>query len=319
MSARLITKYRQFGGLRLVREYWRLGVVPIIVKQLWRVIRTGESSKTIYPAVCERVDPFLLEKYGPLMQQLIDEHRGQEREHLHSNKVWFCWLQGMEQAPDLVKACHRSIVSNLPDRDVTVITSQNYSDYVTLPHFVEEKYRRDIIPPAMFADLIRLELLTRYGGTWMDATVLCTGRRYPKKVMDGNLFMMQYRDSRGQLVGYSNWFITSVTNHPILSVLRELLYQYWNDYDCVLEYYIFHLFFGEISRSFPEEIAAMPRNNNYLTLQLGHRISDLYDDKWMEQLLVSCCFHKLNYRLTKKVTCDTHNFYSEILKRYLTD
>ena len=33
--------------------------------------------------------------------------------HETSNKVWICWFQGMEQAPDLIKKCYESIKENL--------------------------------------------------------------------------------------------------------------------------------------------------------------------------------------------------------------
>ena len=314
---RLITKYKQFGGWRLLREYSRLGVLPTIVRQLLRIVSTGESSKAIYPAVSRKVDPFLLNKYGDLMRERLSLYKGMELQHLHRKTVWFCWLQGLEQAPDLVKACYRSQCMNLKDRTITVITADNYKDYIDIPEDLEQKYHAGIIPHAMFSDLIRLELLIKHGGTWIDSTVLCTGDRYPAKVLDGDLFLMQYRDNEGRLTGNSNWFITSMTNHPVLMTLRDVLYQYWRDYDCVLEYYIFHLFFEEMARYQPSEMKEMPRNNNYLTLQLGNRIGDDYDEKWMQELLSRCCFHKLNYRVGKKVVSKRNSFYHEIINRYL--
>ena len=30
-----------------------------------------------------------------------------------SDKVWICWLQGMQQAPELVQRCYRSVQENL--------------------------------------------------------------------------------------------------------------------------------------------------------------------------------------------------------------
>lgn len=44
------------------------------------------------------------------------------------------------------------------------------------------------------------------------------------------------------ILGISNWFITSCKDNRILYILRDLLYQYWRDYNCVVHYYIFHLF-----------------------------------------------------------------------------
>jgi hypothetical protein len=37
-----------------------------------------------------------------------------------------------------------------------------------------EKYQKKIIDNTHFSDLLRLELLIKYGGTWIDASVLVT-------------------------------------------------------------------------------------------------------------------------------------------------
>ena len=86
-------------------------------------------------------------------------------------RVWFCWLQGLEQAPPLVKLCYEALRQKLPDREIVVIDAKNVFDYITLPEEIVEKWKRGIIGPAHFSDLIRLELLVRYGGYWIDATV----------------------------------------------------------------------------------------------------------------------------------------------------
>lgn len=89
-------------------------------------------------------------------------------------RVWFCWLQGLEQAPPLVKLCYEALRQKLPDREIVVIDAKNVFDYITLQEEIVEKWKRGIIGPAHFSDLIRLELLVRYGGYWIDATVYCT-------------------------------------------------------------------------------------------------------------------------------------------------
>ncbi len=50
--------------------------------------------------------------------------------------------------------------------------------------------------------------------------------------------------STGNAIFLSSWFIVSVPNEPSLIRLRELLYEYWNDYGVLKDYYLFHIFFG---------------------------------------------------------------------------
>lgn len=42
---KLISRYKQFGGFRLVREYAKLGVVPTVLKGLWRFAVKGSWFK----------------------------------------------------------------------------------------------------------------------------------------------------------------------------------------------------------------------------------------------------------------------------------
>ena len=109
------------------------------------------------------------------MRSKKEEVRGKNLEHKRSKIIWFCWLQGYNNAPDIVKACHNSLRQNIPDREIIVIDEKNWRDYIELPNYVVDKWEKKQIPAALFSDLLRLELLIKYGGTWIDSTVLCTG------------------------------------------------------------------------------------------------------------------------------------------------
>ena len=93
------------------------------------------------------------------MKQLEKKYEGMELVHERSNKVWFCWMQGLEQAPKLVRVCYESLKNNLQGREIIVLTSKNIHDYVSLPDFIEEKYRKGVMTAAHYADMLRLELL----------------------------------------------------------------------------------------------------------------------------------------------------------------
>lgn len=61
-------------------------------------------------------------------------------------------------------------------------------------------------------------------------------------------------------------------------VLRDLLYQYWQDYDCVVHYYMFHLFFSLILEKYSKEVAKMPRFGNSIPHYLQRRMGDVCDE-----------------------------------------
>ena len=244
----LLSRFRQFGGFKVVEHYAKMGALWPMVKAILRNPFSRESYKTAYSAAIQTITPILREKYAPIMAERKELYAGQTLLHEKSRIVWFCWLQGMENAPVVVKACYESLCKNLPDRDIKVIDAENWKEYVELPEFIVRRWENKQIPPAHFTDLIRLQLLIKYGGTWIDSTVLCTGVKSENEeatsaFLDADLFMFQYtRPGSDKWGGIGNWFISAHTNNEVLMVLRDMLYAYWKDYDCLLDYYMFHLF-----------------------------------------------------------------------------
>lgn len=315
---KLVIRYRQFGGIKLLREYAKLGA-------LWPAVKTGikcfvkrQSFKQIYPIVLKKVEPMLIERYGSIVSGFKFQVSS-DCEHKKSNYVWWCWLQGIEQAPPIVKACYNSLRRNLPDREIVVIDDKNWKEYVELPEYIVEKWEKGRIPAAMFSDLLRLQLLIKYGGTWIDSTVLCTGFKGSKvqefkNYLDTDLFLFQYTKQGSIPVSISNWFITACTNNELLIVLRDMLFAYWKDYDCTLDYYIFHLFFALLSKEYPEEIAAMPYGQSMNSLALLHHWNEKFDQQKWDRLTERVCFHKLAFRVSDAIKKNKENYYNHILK-----
>jgi len=313
-----LRRFRQGGGWRLLWTYARMGVLPYVLKVTVSGVIHGESYKAIYGKFRNRIAALLQEKYAGKVASLIDA-TAELKEEEGERKIWFCWMQGMDSAPDLVKACLNSVRRHAKDREVIVLDGTNYVEWVQLPEHVVRKYQQGMIPPAMYADLLRLALLVRYGGTWTDATVLCTAD-IPEEIMTSRLFIFRYIQRRtGRVTGMSNWFITSCKNNRLLSVLQEVLYQYWRDFACVADYYIFHLFFGVIAREMPEALREMPRMNSYNAILLQEKLNLAYPNAQYDSFTARVPIHKLSYRLPQSVSDNPHNIYHEILREYLTE
>ena len=203
--SKLASRYKQFGGLRLIWLYANLGVLPIIVKEGVRCVLKGQSFKSIYPEVLQCVEPFLVQTYGSRVQVFKKLNSSRELKHEHPKVIWWCWLQGKEQAPPVVQACFASLYRNLVQEfngssegyEVKVVDAENWHKFIELPDYIEKKWEKKQIPPALFSDLLRLQLLIKYGGTWIDSTVLCAGFNGSKvqefkKYLEADLFLFQY-------------------------------------------------------------------------------------------------------------------------------
>lgn len=335
---KLITRFRQFGGMLLVWQYAKLGILHVVVKEFLRCLIKQQSFKAIYPEVLRKIEPFLIQKYGSKVQEFKKFNGSRELKHERPKVIWWCWLQGYDAAPPIVKACYNSLVQGewfkVNGYKVNVIDAENWKDYIELPDYIVKKWEKEQIPSAMFSDLLRLQLLIKYGGTWIDSTVLCTGFKEfessssssgsassPsvqefKRYLDADLFLFQYTKQGSIPVSISNWFISACSNNEVLMVLREILYAYWKDYDCTLDYYMFHLFFAVISKEYPEQIAAMPYGQSQNSLALLHHWGEKFDQKKWDNLTSKVSFHKLAFRVGENVTKDKENYYNYILTEY---
>jgi len=80
--------------------------------------------------------------------------------------IWTYWD---ECPPAFIMGCIKSWIDKSPDHKVIVLTEKNYTNYI------DEIPANSIINLQQHkSDLIRVNILSSYGGIWMDASILCT-------------------------------------------------------------------------------------------------------------------------------------------------
>lgn len=92
-----------------------------------------------------------------------------------ANTIWVFWYQGIERAPDIVKACIESIKENCKDYDVVILDKDNISNYYIPSQSIQQKLNDGRMSLTHFSDILRMNLLNSYGGRWIDATIFLTG------------------------------------------------------------------------------------------------------------------------------------------------
>lgn len=83
--------------------------------------------------------------------------------------IWTMWWQGYKQAPAIVKCCIESMKRYNEGVCITVIDASNYEEYISIPFYIEEKFRQGMISVTHLSDIIRMKLISKYGGLWIDA------------------------------------------------------------------------------------------------------------------------------------------------------
>ena len=313
-------RFREFGGLRLLREYARLGLLwRLIGIVVWCMLKR-QSMKYAYSLFLERVERVLVERYGGLLDKALYGAEIPAAAVYVPSIIWTCWLQGIEQAPELVKACLASQKRCLNTGEHRALSVEIYHKWVEIPDFIEQKYKKGIIPAALFTDILRLAVLKKYGGIWMDASVLCTGfdnevlKKQWDSIMGTELTIPRYY-ARGAKVamGLSNWFIAAKPNNVIISAVYDMLVAYWRDFDCTIDYYMMHLFLEKALKASKGIENKMPKLNSRYCFLLGNSLKMDFDKGAWDDLIAHVSIHKLNYRKAEEASRNNNGYYWHVL------
>jgi len=85
------------------------------------------------------------------------------------NKLWCYWHD--EKLPEIIKICTDSWKKYNPNYEIVILNNKLLKTY--LPDIDFESMRRAKDSPARFSDFVRLCILDKYGGIWIDASSVC--------------------------------------------------------------------------------------------------------------------------------------------------
>jgi mannosyltransferase OCH1-like enzyme len=125
--------------------------------------------------------------------------------------IWFYWHQGIDKAPVIVKKCLQSWKKYNPEWDIRVLDERTSQQYINID-FLKQTQGNAVALQA-YADILRLNLVYKYGGIWVDASSFCcvpldTWVHSAINVSDG-FICIQYPDG-DKLI--DNWFLASNKN-----------------------------------------------------------------------------------------------------------
>lgn len=250
--------------------------------------------------VRNRVYRYLKKHYSKFMESCCYDEKDSG---IKSDIVWVCWLQGIDNAPDIVKKCYRSIKQWMPDRQLHVLDQNNLFEYVDLPDYVVYKWRSGIISNTLFSDFIRLSVLTQFGGIWVDATVFMTGE-LPNYITDSHFFMYQSNDYDITKVGES-WFIKANSHNRILQVTLDLMNEYWRKENKIRDYFLMFIFMKMASDKYPNDMEKMPKIPAAVPILMQKYLEEEFDKNIYITLCKMSPIHKLSYKINENMQRNT--------------
>ncbi len=119
-------------------------------------------------------DPELLERAQEALVNL--KSATQEKEHASSEIpkiIWMYWNTPISSAPDVVRMSVESWTKLNPDYEVRLLNDENITEELGFDFNAVFQLCLVKLTLAMKADILRLYLLSRFGGIWADTTTFC--------------------------------------------------------------------------------------------------------------------------------------------------
>jgi hypothetical protein len=242
-----------------------------------------------------------------------------------NSTIWICWWDGIENMPNIVRACYNSVQKYKGKYKVVLITKDNFSKYADIPDIILKKFEANLITITHFSDILCVTLLAEHGGIWMDATILVT-KEIEKAIPDVSFFTLPdslYKVSfpKGRWCGF--FMCSSIKNHPLFMFMKTFFRLYWECHNCLLDYFLIDLSILITYQNMPlvkMEIDGLQKYQFDL-FKLQFNFAEPFNDDRYKQLTANTSFHKLSWKgtypeLTKSEQITNFGF---ILKSFIKD
>lgn len=241
----------------------------------------------------------------------------------NSKIIWTLWMQGYENAPELVKSTIDSIrkFAELNNFQFILLEENTIEKYVVFPKLIKEKMDLGVIDYTKISDILRVSLLAKYGGTWVDATI------YMKEEFDSSLLLQNYYTIKtGGIEDYSpnisnnrwkGFFLSG--NSSLFNFTRDFFFEYYSRYDIAVDYLLIDYIF-DIAYKYDEKIKnqmlELEKSNPNLFWLESH-LGDEFDQKVWDNITETTKVFKTTYKLSEEIKSNKNNFYSKLIDRKL--
>ena len=237
----------------------------------------------------------------------------------NSKIIWTLWMQGYENAPELVKSTIDSIrkFAELNNFQFILLEENTIEKYIVFPKLIKEKMDLGVIDYTKISDILRVSLLAKYGGTWVDATI------YMKEEFDSSLLLQNYYTIKtGGIEDYypnisnNRWkgfFLSG--NSSLFSFTRDFFFEYYSRYDIAVDYllidYIFDMAY-KYDEKIKNQMLELEKSNPNLFWLESH-LGDKFDQKVWDNITETTKVFKTTYKLSGEIKSNKNNFYSKLI------
>lgn len=140
--------------------------------------------------------------------------------------IWMLWLQGFENAPEIVKKCVRTWEQANSDWRVVRLDEDKIKKYIDIRKIIRKNGEN--VEKSDISDIVRIKLLAKYGGVWVDSTCICQRPldTWLHKYMDSGFFAFSEPAKDREI---ASWFLASRKKNYLTESWRNKYVKYFTD------------------------------------------------------------------------------------------
>ncbi|GGN54800.1 hypothetical protein GCM10010112_04860 [Actinoplanes lobatus] len=206
--------------------------------------------------------------------------------------IFVYWAQGFDAAPPVVRACLAALRAHNPG--VHALSRDDIGNYVDVPEDLAAALKDD---HGHFSELLRMLLLEKFGGVWVDATCLVSEPLRPhvdRALAKGSVFAFDYTGPY-----LSNWFLAARADSYVMHLWRAASFLWWEKrgelIDPLLHHHVFEMLWHFDDR-FRAEWDAGLRLNATPPHALRSVMLRPYEPEMFQTIMEGAFAHKLRLR-----------------------
>lgn len=274
--------------------------------------RKAKRDLPIQAAVAKKLDQYILDFLNGKIEKVFTVAK--KPELVGKKIIWQFWQQGIdENTPKLVRICFDSVKKYSNGYEVIILSKETLTEYIDeLPDFVWKKFGKGGFDFPKIANLVRLHLLSAYGGVWLDSTIFLT-KPLDENWLQKSFFALQRSElpptdlktftnydpiglswENASYVRMQNSFMIAKPHHKIIDDLISIHFEYWKKENQINHYFFFQIMFNRMIehdewKSLNCEIVCYADFHRFLIAGL-----DRFDQKLYDEITSRWGVHKLS-------------------------
>ena len=198
----------------------------------------------LFPSLYERKYRFILDYLKNDCSDIIEKYRSLDYEPSGNipNIIWSLWWQS-ESAPSIPAMCLERIAKIAKEKGFRFVTlsRENCFEFVDLSDVIA-LYENNDISIQFLSDLIRIRLLRKYGGFWLDSTIAVADPEFFDDIISKMSFfsikLAKFKKNTSVTKGYiSSYLWASCGNNPFWSYMDDVMTEFILRHKHIIDYF----------------------------------------------------------------------------------